>query len=147
MKSALLPRAKRRSNQSRVREWHADRNHRKRAETKTPRHPAADKSRCLDDKSADRPTPQRLRDSQEYLPARDEIECRNEICSHKTARRRRKGRRLRPRNKDFLATNSLHNRVVPSILRRTVARRRVLCDGNCWGYICGQLLSQHWRAR
>src|SRR4029077_237996 len=96
-------------------------------------HPAAGKSRYRDDKSADRPIPLRLPDIQGSLPARDEIECRNGICNRKRVRRLQKARRLRPRNKDFRATNALHNRVVPSISRRTAARPLAPYDENYWG--------------
>src|SRR5262249_51626504 len=144
MKSELLPLAKHRSNQGHVRGLRADRNHRRQTETKTPRRPAADKSRCRDGKSADRPIPLRLRDSQGCLPRRDETECRNEICNRKRARPRQKERRLRPQNKDFPATNTLHVPVVPSISQRTAARRRALCGGNCWGCNCAKLLIGRW---
>src|SRR6266513_5143146 len=133
MKSALLPLAKRRSSQRPVRELRAGRIHRTRTETKTRSRPAAGKSRCRDDKSADRPILLRLRDSRGYPPGRGEIECRNEICNRRRAHRRQKARRLRPRNKDFPVTNSLYKRVAPSISRRTAAHLRALYAENYSG--------------
>src|SRR4029077_4527494 len=115
------------------RELRVGRIHRRRTETKTRGRSAAGKSRCRDDKSADRPIPLRLRGSQGYPPWRDEIECRNEICNRRRAHPRQKARRLPPRNKDFPATNSLHNRVVPSISRRTAAHPRAPYGENYWG--------------
>ena len=132
MKSALLPLAKRRSIQRHVRESRVGRIHRTRMETKTLHHPVRGKSRCRDDKSADRPTPLRLRDSQGCPRGRDEIECRIEICNRKIVHRPQRGRRLRPRNKEFPATNSLHNLVVPSISRRKPARPRAPYGENYW---------------
>src|SRR5215475_1527435 len=102
-------------------------------ETKTRSRLAAGKNRYQDDKSADRPIPLRSPDSQACPQWRDETECPNETCNRKTAHRRQKERRLPLRNKDFLATNLLHNCVVPSISRRTAARRRAPYGENCWG--------------
>src|ERR1043166_5308270 len=132
MKSALLPPAKHRSSRRYVRELRFGRNHRRRTETKTPYHPAGGKSKCRDDKNADRPIPLRLRDSRACPPERDEIEYRSEICSRKKGHRRQRERRLRPRNKDFPATNRLRNRVVPSIAQRTAARLPAPYGENCW---------------
>src|ERR1043166_6890921 len=137
MKSALLPPAKHRSSRRYVRELRVGRTRRRRTETKTPCRPAGGKSKCRDDKNADRPIQLRLRESRGCPPERDEIEYRSEICSRKKAHRRQRERRLRPQNKDFPATNRLRNRVVPSIAQRTAGPLPAPFGENFWGWICG----------
>src|SRR5512132_835572 len=133
MKSALLLPVRHRLNQSHARGLRAARTHRTHLETKTPCRLATDKSRYQGGKNADQPAPPRSQGKRAFLLQRGAIECRNEICNRKRARRCRRARRLRLRSKVSPAANRLRSRVAPSIWRKTVALQRVLCGGSCWG--------------
>src|SRR4051812_45642312 len=113
-----------------------------RLETKTRRHRAADKSMYRGDKIADQPARARLQGNRAFLLWHRAIECPNEICNRKRARRCKKARRLRLRSKVSPAANPLHSRVAPSIRQKMIALQRVLCGGNCWERICGQPSAQ-----
>src|SRR4030095_2817676 len=133
MRSALLLPAQHQSDQSRARESRAAHTHRTHLETKTRRHSVADKSRYKGGKNVDRPAPPKSQDNRAFLLLRDAIECRNEICTRKRARLCRRARHLHLQSTVSLAAIRSRSRVAPSIWRKTVVPRRVLCGGNCWG--------------